>query len=378
MQLKTSSVLRFALLALVGLLVSCTSTPSSPPVPEGGGGACDAPATSDLPACRGFLTLPFTSRTYSIHDGWYYPGGSCHWAMNYVIDGGRRGADIVATADGWAISCHRPGTDNYGWSVRIHHANGWETFYAHMDAVQPGIPRVGGSTASSDIPCSTPFTDGTGWVPIRRGDRVGGQGDSGNTPFVHLHFEVQTNYVTGPRADAYGLYTRSVASYQSGTCGSFNLWTACPPRFPERPGCLADCECPSGRCLLPQGVCDSPMGMGCRSRLCDDTAANRAQAVACLGMCESGCDPAAAQSISERYSRLPTRVRFCATPNSDANCNHWASPTDCPAGQVCRPGPTGRVDTGCVRCGGTGDFCCAGNTCTGGRTCNPDESKFGQ
>lgn len=49
----------------------------------------------------------------------------------------------------------------------------------------------------------------------------------------------------------------------------------------------------------------------------------------------------------------------------DGCSDRWGTPIACGLGYVCEPGPTGRPDTGCVQCGGSGQPCCTGLACRG-------------
>ena len=77
---------------------------------------------------------------------------------------------MVATADGRVTFAGKSGA--YGRLVVIDHGGGWETRYAHLH-------RIG-------------VDDGD---RVRRGDRLGTVGHSGNASGDHLHYEVRRHGV---------------------------------------------------------------------------------------------------------------------------------------------------------------------------------------
>lgn len=105
-------------------------------------------------------------------------------------DGGARthkGIDLAAPRNtpinaiaGGTVRYAKPGMNLCGTGVKIDHGGGWESLYCHLEgtAVQTG---------------------GT----VRRGDKIGTVGNSGNarTTGPHLHFEIHRNGVAvNPRA----------------------------------------------------------------------------------------------------------------------------------------------------------------------------------
>jgi murein DD-endopeptidase MepM/ murein hydrolase activator NlpD len=79
---------------------------------------------------------------------------------------GPLGTDIVATGDGVVTFAGRQ--SGYGNLVKIRHAQGFETYYAHLYRirVKPG-------------------------QKVSRGDHIGDMGNSGRSTGVHLHYEVR-------------------------------------------------------------------------------------------------------------------------------------------------------------------------------------------
>ncbi|NIG65540.1 FG-GAP-like repeat-containing protein [Microbacterium sp. Be9] len=82
---------------------------------------------------------------------------------------GQGGTPIVAAADGTIKSKSSGGS--YGNLVEVQHAGGYVTRYAHMAS-------------------ATPFAVGT---PVSQGTPIGVVGNTGNSPALHLHFEVYRN-----------------------------------------------------------------------------------------------------------------------------------------------------------------------------------------
>jgi len=156
-------------LALLLVLGGCTSSgrdrvaeycPSGWPTPEG-----DSRVSSGYGARR---------------------GGSHHEGVDLSAP---RKAPVVATAAGTVISAG-PSHGDYGRMVVIDHGHGFETRYAHLARV---------TVNKGDR--------------VRRGDRIGLVGKSGNATGYHLHYEVRRHvrpvdpwpFVSAPmRGDACG------------------------------------------------------------------------------------------------------------------------------------------------------------------------------
>jgi murein DD-endopeptidase MepM/ murein hydrolase activator NlpD len=79
----------------------------------------------------------------------------------------REGAPVLAAADGVVTQAGLAG--GYGNLIRINHAGGWATGYAHLSAYAPGI-SLGAS--------------------VTRGEVIGFVGHTGLATGPHLHFEV--------------------------------------------------------------------------------------------------------------------------------------------------------------------------------------------
>jgi len=84
----------------------------------------------------------------------------------------REGAPVLAAADGVVTEAGWDG--GYGQILRIRHARGWATGYAHLSAFAPAIAPG---------------------IPVTRGEVVGFVGHTGLATGPHLHYEVSLNGV---------------------------------------------------------------------------------------------------------------------------------------------------------------------------------------
>jgi murein DD-endopeptidase MepM/ murein hydrolase activator NlpD len=109
------------------------------------------------------ISSPFGTRRYYGRSS----GGGFHNGIDYE---GKIGEPIYAAADG--VINHQGWYFNYGRTVKISHADNFETLYAHMSR----------------------FADGVGpGSKVRKGDLVGYVGSSGRSTGAHLHFSVIVN-----------------------------------------------------------------------------------------------------------------------------------------------------------------------------------------
>ena len=109
------------------------------------------------------ISSPFGTRRYYGRS----TGGGFHNGIDYE---GKVGEPIYAAADG--VINHQGWYFQYGRTVKISHADGFETLYAHMsrfaDSVGPGSQ-------------------------VHKGDLIGYVGSSGRSTGAHLHFSVILN-----------------------------------------------------------------------------------------------------------------------------------------------------------------------------------------
>jgi murein DD-endopeptidase MepM/ murein hydrolase activator NlpD len=94
-------------------------------------------------------------------------GGARHQGIDFA---GPAGIPVRATADGRVIVAERDG--RYGRTVVIDHGGGYRTRYAHLKKIDTLEGRR-----------------------VRRGERIGRVGKSGNATGTHLHYEVLRNGV---------------------------------------------------------------------------------------------------------------------------------------------------------------------------------------
>lgn len=106
------------------------------------------------------ISSPFGTRRYYGRSS----GGGFHNGIDYE---GKVGQPIYAAADG--VINHQGWYFNYGRTVKISHADDFETLYAHMSQFAAGM--------------------GPG-SPVRKGDLIGYVGSSGRSTGPHLHFSV--------------------------------------------------------------------------------------------------------------------------------------------------------------------------------------------
>ena len=106
---------------------------------------------------------PFGTRRYYGRKS----GGGFHNGIDFE---GKTGEPIYAAADGFIN--HQGWYFNYGRTVKISHADNFETLYAHMSR----------------------FADGIGpGIRVRKGDLIGYVGSTGRSTGAHLHFSVIVN-----------------------------------------------------------------------------------------------------------------------------------------------------------------------------------------
>jgi murein DD-endopeptidase MepM/ murein hydrolase activator NlpD len=109
------------------------------------------------------ISSPFGMRRYYGRSS----GGGFHNGIDFE---GKTGQPIYAAADG--VINHQGWYFNYGRTVKISHADNFETLYAHMSR----------------------FADGVGpGSHVRRGDLIGYVGSTGRSTGPHLHFSAIVN-----------------------------------------------------------------------------------------------------------------------------------------------------------------------------------------
>ncbi|MGH7504909.1 MAG: M23 family metallopeptidase, partial [Longimicrobiales bacterium] len=119
----------------------------------------------------GFSRYPVKYRiTSSFNRRRYHPILGIYRAHLGTDFGVPKGAEANSTADGTVTFAGRNG--GYGNLVKIRHAYGYETRYAHLSRFGPGI-RAG--------------------VKVKQGQVIGRVGDTGLATAPHLHYELRRN-----------------------------------------------------------------------------------------------------------------------------------------------------------------------------------------
>jgi murein DD-endopeptidase MepM/ murein hydrolase activator NlpD len=119
---------------------------------------------------KGFLRSPleFSRVTSSFSNSRKHPVYGFHRAHTGVDFGAPTGTRVKATGDATVVFAGRRG--GYGNLVVLRHANGFETYYAHLSAFGPGI-RAGRSVAQGQV--------------------IAYVGSTGASTGPHLHYEVR-------------------------------------------------------------------------------------------------------------------------------------------------------------------------------------------
>lgn len=117
--------------------------------------------TDPRPGAR--MSSPFGIRRYYGRKS----GGGFHNGIDFE---GKTGEPIYAAADG--VINHQGWYFNYGRTVKVSHADNFETLYAHMSRFAEGM--------------------GPG-TRVRKGDLIGYVGSTGRSTGAHLHFSVVVN-----------------------------------------------------------------------------------------------------------------------------------------------------------------------------------------
>jgi murein DD-endopeptidase MepM/ murein hydrolase activator NlpD len=153
------------------------TTPAKPPAPA------PAPVTPSAPVAIpagqfAIAAWPAPSRTFTQYFGsnpdWYVPHGFAgHEGIDLDAD---VGDPIVAVADGVVHMAHAPATGhNYGTHLRINHAGGYQTIYAHLSALHVQKDQQ-----------------------VKAGQLIGLAGSSGNSTGPHLHFSLKKANAESP------------------------------------------------------------------------------------------------------------------------------------------------------------------------------------
>lgn len=91
--------------------------------------------------------------------------GRMHNGIDYA---GPHGTDIVSTADG--VVTHAGWLGAYGYLIKVKHAFGFETRYAHLTRIRVQVGQR-----------------------VSRGQHIGDMGSTGRSTGTHLHYEIRSN-----------------------------------------------------------------------------------------------------------------------------------------------------------------------------------------
>ena len=122
-----------------------------------GGGACSGPFEG-LYGSGGFI-WPTLGHTLS---------GNDYWSGHLAIDIGLVVGESVSAADSGVVVFSGWSTGGYGNVIIIDHGNGYQTLYAHLNAVTSSCGQS-----------------------VVQGQTIGSGGSTGNSSGAHLHFEVR-------------------------------------------------------------------------------------------------------------------------------------------------------------------------------------------
>ncbi len=125
-----------------------------------GPGGCSGDFSGGAVGSGGFI-WPSANRTIS---------GNDYWSGHLAIDIAASIGDLVLAADGGVVVYSGWSVGGYGNMVMIDHGNGWQTLYAHLNAVV--------------APCG---------ASVFQGQTIGFAGSTGNSTGPHLHFETRLN-----------------------------------------------------------------------------------------------------------------------------------------------------------------------------------------
>jgi murein DD-endopeptidase MepM/ murein hydrolase activator NlpD len=145
-------------------------------------------AASALPsAAQGIkLTFPQDPEVTYFSDTWRAPrsGGRRHQGTDLMAP---KGTEIYAAADGVVIRV--TSSRRAGRYVGIAHADGWETYYMHLNNDLPG---TNDGKAPWFLTVAFGIAEG---AEVRAGQLIGWVGDSGNAEggMPHTHFELHRN-----------------------------------------------------------------------------------------------------------------------------------------------------------------------------------------
>ena len=168
-----------------------------------------------------FLYWPLQDTNATLRHGWHYTaamGGRCHGGYDIILAGGSD--NVLAAADGtvekvlrgqantWGDGDTTYDPTSYGNEVRVRHANGLVTIYAHLktDTIPADLKK-------GDI--------------VKAGQILGRVNNSGYSKGDHLHFEVRVNNDRNKRVDPSANYDTALSMGDGADHGPA-VGTGCP------------------------------------------------------------------------------------------------------------------------------------------------------
>ncbi len=107
-----------------------------------------------------------------------------------IKTGGHEGEPIYAIADGY-ISRINISPYGYGRALYITHPNGTMSVYAHLKSFAPEVEDMVRSYRYRNRKHSVNIYPEANHLPVRKGEKIGLSGNSGNSYGPHLHFEIR-------------------------------------------------------------------------------------------------------------------------------------------------------------------------------------------
>lgn len=120
------------------------------------------------------MTQGYNVKTHKANDIVALKGGKA--TTDYVL--AHSDGKVIARAIGKKNNKGSAGTESYGNYVQIQHSNGYTTLYAHLDSVNVKVGQF-----------------------VKKGQRIGYMGNTGNSSAAHTHFEVRKNSLYSSRID---------------------------------------------------------------------------------------------------------------------------------------------------------------------------------
>lgn len=158
------------LAALLCAALLCCTLAAVFALPVRAGRAAPAGCTLEKGRPKQTASFPLKTAAYRVSDayGWRQDpldgGEEFHRGVDLAC---AEGTPVLAAMDGVVLAARR--SQSYGNCLRVAHADGWETFYAHLQYLYVRAGEV-----------------------VRAGQIIGTVGQTGRATGAHLHFELKT------------------------------------------------------------------------------------------------------------------------------------------------------------------------------------------